>query len=333
MAFNAHFPQISLNSDLIVQRSASGRKTLGRTDSNITLPSQPRVSLKGDMLLEHLRKAFLVHELDALSPYLWVIATPHEAHITPLHQQEARSRRVIVSEHPGLHAIWYYDRIFLKPIPPYLLSQAFWEYAEEADAEVWKAAAGFMRTYCYLIRYEVDFRKATSPELHLIPQIDGRKSITFEEFIEFISQFEHLENREVCPRYSYGSIRLSRLNYLAFLLGKFSYFHMHGQWRDFFGHLFAPFITFFIVVSTILSSLQVALAAQTIDASISSPLLVRVSWWFSIVVLLLVATIVSIFAIFIITLVFKDQYFGLTMMKARQKDELKAREMTSAVIR
>ena len=50
---------------------------------------------------------------------------------------------MIVTEHPGLHLVWYYDTIFLKPIPPYLLSRAFWEYIQEADKEVWKAA-GFV---------------------------------------------------------------------------------------------------------------------------------------------------------------------------------------------
>jgi hypothetical protein len=95
-----------------------------------------------------------------------------------------------LTEHPGLHLVWYYDKIFIKPIPPYLLCGAFWEYIQEADKEVWKAAAGFMRTYCYLIQYEIDFRKAMSSELYLISRVDGQNPITYEDFVELSPNFK-----------------------------------------------------------------------------------------------------------------------------------------------
>ena len=106
---------------------------------------------------------------------------------------------MIVTEHPGLHLVWHYDKIFLKPIPPYLLSRVFWEYIQEADKKVWKAAAGFMRTYYYLMQCEVDFRKATSSDLQLIPRLEGREPITFEEFADFVAHFHTIGDQEVAP--------------------------------------------------------------------------------------------------------------------------------------
>ena len=94
-------------------------------------------------------------------------------------------REIVVTEHPGLHLIWYHDRIFVKPIPVYMLSRAFWEYIAEADQGVSRACLGFMRTYCYLIRYDVDFRTVIA--LHLIPQVEGTP-LDFESFVEFILQ-------------------------------------------------------------------------------------------------------------------------------------------------
>ena len=81
-------------------------------------------------------------------------------------------------------------------------------------------ALGFMRTYFYLIRYELDFRKATSPELGLIPTLcyeDQNQTqpiaLTFETFSRFLSQFEKISDDDVSPRYSHGQLRLARVNH------------------------------------------------------------------------------------------------------------------------
>ena len=221
-----------------------------------------------------------------------------------------------VTERPGLHLIWYYDRMFMKPIPPYLLCGAFWEYIKEADHEVWKAAAGFMRTYYYLIQYEIDFRKAISPELQLIPQLDGQDPITYETFVEFVEQFQCLEDNDVAPRYSYGAMRLTRLNHLSrIFLRKLTYFHLHPEWSDYVGTLVAPIVTLFVLLSTTLNSMQVVLAAQGSNGDAIWPGFLLVSKWFSVIVMFLVAIILVGLATLVVFMFLKDQYFAWSIKR------------------
>lgn len=182
--------------------------------------------------------------------------------------------------------IWYWDLIYLKPIPKYMLSKAFWEYIETQEPEIFKAAAGFMRTYYYLIQHEIDFRKAASSELQLLPK---DMNLTFEAFAEFITPFSQIPNSDVSPRYTCGSIRLSRLNYLIWLRGKFTYFHIHTQWRAYFAHLAAPILSLFLVVSTILNAFQVALSVGSLDPGRVGEQFRVMCWLFTLIVLGLMA--------------------------------------------
>ena len=118
---------------------------------------------------------------------------------------------------------------------------------------------GFLRTYSYLIRYEVDFTLAQ--EIGLIPKresSDGREGITSETFTRFISYFSDCEDMLVSPRYTYGELRLTRLNfYSRIFLGKLTYHHIEAQWGPFLNSALAPFITAFVLVSVILNAMQV----------------------------------------------------------------------------
>jgi len=329
----------------------NGRKSLLRTDGKTSLPGQPRIQLQGTNLGDYIRKTHLVTELDKLAPYLRFvsviyrdgglkdilnseqIATPSSTHIYPLHEQLARGRTVSVTEHPGLHLVWYHDRIFIKPIPPYLLCAGFWEYIQEADLETWKAAAGFMRTYCYLIQYETDFRIAVNSEMHLISRDDGHSPISYEEFVEFITQFQGLDDQSVSPRYSYGALRLTRLNHLSrIFLRKFTYFHPHPQWADYLGTLIAPMVTLFAVLSTILNCMQVVLTVQGLKNDQSWAAFIAVSQWFPVVVIFLVAMLLVGVAVFAVVMFRKDQYFAWSLKRGLKGNRELAREMKSAVI-
>jgi hypothetical protein len=191
------------------------------------------------------------------------VSTPFHGHISPLHHQAARSRTIVPTEKPHLHLLWYYDRIFIKPIPPYLLSSVFWVYLEHRMPDVARAARGFMRTYSFLIRYQRDFDLAQREDLKLIPVDDGTRVIDFVRFAAFIHQFDDIDDAEVAARYHYGELRLSRLNLLAPLLfRKLTYHHMNAQWSTLLSKVFAFTLTVFLVLSTILSAMQVRLQAQ-----------------------------------------------------------------------
>ncbi len=231
-----------------------------------------------------------------------------------------------MTEHPGLHGVWYYDKIFIKPIPPYLLCGAFWEYVQEIDEEVFRAAAGFMRTYCHLIQYESDFQRATSPDLQLIPHLDG-EALTFEDFVAFLAQFQNFPNSAVSARYSFGFLRLSRLNYLApIFLGKLMYFHLHPQWKDYLGRFIAPIVTLFAILSTILNCMQVVLAAQSLDTDgwdSSWIQFLNTCRWFPIAVMILIAFLMALLVVLLLIMITKTRLSAHTAMRGRA-DEVRS---------
>lgn len=152
---------------VIASNSFSLRSALSR---NSTLPSQPRVSLNDELALRtYLRKERLTPDLDGLFHRLWLVSTTRSSHISALHHQAARGREIIVAENPQLHLVWSYYRIFIQPIPSYMLSHAFWAYLQATDCDLNRSCTGFMRTYSDLIRCEIDFHKAVSEPLRLIP--------------------------------------------------------------------------------------------------------------------------------------------------------------------
>jgi hypothetical protein len=126
--------------------------------------------------------------------------------------------------------------------------------------QIRKAALGYLRTYRYLIRHESDFIIAKQDHLNLIPQDVG-----WAEFCQFISAFDQVKDTDVSDRYSYGELRLSRLNFYApFFLGKFRFEQIHGQYSDYFARLYGPILFVFAAVSTMLNSMQVELAVEQV---------------------------------------------------------------------
>ena len=236
------------------------------------------------------------------------VQTPEYGHIYPLHHQAAHAREIYVNEHPGLHLLWYYDRIFVKPIPPYFLSVAFWDYIRHANMDVYCAALGFMRSYYYLIKYELDYDKAC--EKKLIPKIrvvvvpgdggDKEEEVwrypTYAEFCRFIEQFNIRGNDNICRRYHYGELRLTRINRAAFLWkGKLAYFHIYPQWGSYLHHFLAPIVLVLGGASVVLNAMQVNLNAQEMLKSGGAwHTFVKVALYFPAVTIILVAAVLGI---------------------------------------
>jgi hypothetical protein len=201
--------------------------------------------------------------------------------------------------------------------------------------QTWRAAAGFMRTYSYLIRYEVDFRKAIEPELRLIPPDDGKSPITFESFVEFIAPFAALDDASVSPRYQYGELRLTRLNKLAMIfMGKLTYHHIDAQWSSYLGSLLAPSITILAPVSVMLSAMQVVLATR--DANDDSGGLLAYSQgsrWISVTVTFLLFALLLLILSVISFMTFHDIWFARRVLRAKRNSEhQKCRDLRSGVI-
>lgn len=204
-----------------------------------------------------------------------------------LHHQTVKFRQIVLSENPELHLIWYYDRIFIKPIPKYLLSHKFWKKyilldSNEGDKALIKhSALGYLRTYRYLVTYESDFEIAKEKRL-------VTSEVTWDSFSSFRADLKTTEDTHVTERYCYGEIRLSRLNfYIKFLLGRSSFHKVHGQYQSYFSRFYGPLFFAFGMILLLLSAIQVEMAVEPLIQN-RWPKFWELSRWFSVWVLVFV---------------------------------------------
>ncbi|ERF76577.1 hypothetical protein EPUS_05850 [Endocarpon pusillum Z07020] len=250
------------------------------------LPGYPRISLQNRCgALDFLEKEYCSADLDRMAGRLWWMSKQDSANISPFHRQLVKRRSIIVTEDPKLHLVWIYDRIFVKPLPRYLTSYAFWRDYLGNDADVTarsryihirKAALGYLRTYFYLVRSESDFYIAQDPSLHLVPI-----GITWEQFCNFTTDLAKIPDRDVSRRYAYGEIRLTRLNFYAPLLLRKSHFQrVEYQYREYFARFYGPVLFIIGITSIVLSGLQVAVAVEEADPLLNGRVLLVVALWY-----------------------------------------------------
>jgi hypothetical protein len=240
----------------------------------------------GDFLESELCSA----DLEKMAPYLWMMSSQSSANIRPLHHQKLLGREIIITETPKLHLVWHYDRIFIKPLPKYLLSHLFWStYLLTNDSSVLgsgraervrRAALGYIRTYRYLVKHESDFDIAQ--EKKLIPS-----SVTWSQFCAFIHDFDNtIFDADVSGRYNYGELRLSRLHFYGkFILGRAKFEYLPTQYATYFSVFFGPLLFAFAATSLMLSAMQLEMTVQ--DTVGLGPLFVgSIYRWFSVIVVL-----------------------------------------------
>ncbi len=256
--------------------------------------------------------------LDQIYPHLWLVARKAGSHIDPLHKQVIKKRLILATENPKLHLVWYYGTIYIKPLPDYLLNHAIWQAfitpatGQPAQARArydkHRAALGFLRSYGLLIRHESDF--IIAQQANLLP-----KYVSFQRFQKFIKPFRSIHDDDVSHRYHYGQFRLTRLNWAVRIfrllhtvspVGSKSHLPWNYQeqlWQTTqrIQYYVTPLVFIFAILSLILSSMQVVLAAlgdKTWDV------FVQVSSGFSIATIIfaispIIATIVGVLLLLI----------------------------------
>jgi hypothetical protein len=104
----------------------------------------------------HLHEELSCAVLDELYPYLDLFARKSSHNIDPIHRQLQKGRRIVLTEDPGLHLVWNRGIVYIKPLPPYLLSHSFWNEHLDPVSPHRAAALGFVRSYARLIRHHSD---------------------------------------------------------------------------------------------------------------------------------------------------------------------------------
>lgn len=108
-------------------------------------------------------KQYLEHEVDfkrlnGIHDYLWLAGLPRPAR--PLSRQLMLERSIMTTGDADLHLAWYNTRMFIKPLPEFLLCHTIWEKHLSKDKELYEAAAGLLLSYLWLICSKLDLKIA-----------------------------------------------------------------------------------------------------------------------------------------------------------------------------
>jgi len=233
----------------------------------------------------YIEKELDLHRLTRISSWWWAVGLPIPPR--PLHYQLLIGREAIVTERMDQHLVWKDNRIFLKPIPRFLLEPWFWTHCLSCNADclchksaklhdqknvqecehrrLWKCALGFLFSYVALITHESDFYIAK--EKHLLPT-----EVKWSAWKKFAEQIIHDEAiyQNIDKRFIYGELRLSRLNKIYGLLkrkGLRGYMSQWHQYSSFFRDNFAWLAASIVYVAIVLTAMQVGLATHSLSGN------------------------------------------------------------------
>lgn len=138
---------------------------------------------------------------------LWLIAV----HGAPrsLYYQKFLRREIVIAEELDLHLVWAKSRIFIKPLPDFLLNYNFWEAHISCEPQLHRAACGLLYSYCGLIRFSHDLQVAQECRL-INANLDYR---AWAEFARTILPILNPKDHNIMDtRFQYGELRVNRLD-------------------------------------------------------------------------------------------------------------------------
>jgi len=245
----------------------------------------------------------------------------------PLHYQRYIGRMIILTERLDQHLVWLDDRLFLKPMPRYLMDYAAFKKAVPQESVV--NARGLILSYMWLVCSETDLLMAQ--ELRLLPE-----EITWEGWVRFstaiLSNISPESPKDINPRFLYGELRLTRLNLIyrfcsrtvAWSVFVRGYNYGYHQYSTFVQRNFAWFLTVVVYITLVLTAMQVGFATDELK---NNAIFSRASYGFTVFAILaplgLGGTIAIVVAVvFISNLVFtRDRR---SKARAKNKDLLDA---------
>ena len=186
-------------------------------------------------------------------------------------------RQIVPVPEVALHLIWATDKIYIKPLPRFLLSDAFYErYLKPGSTKEpghGQDALGLLFSYITLVPTETDFDIALKE--HLMPT-----KYTWEEWRQRAAQVLHYYPedeiyRNTPRRYIYGELRHDRLDKV--------YRYLHGHWHHGYSPLMGastygssvhdklgPITAATVYIILVLTAMQVMLAAAEVSTELGS---------------------------------------------------------------
>ena len=242
--------------------------------------------------------AFLdLSRFNGLREMLWLIAV----HGAPrsLYYQKFLRREIVIAEELDLHLVWAKSRVFIKPLPDFMLNYDFWETYISCDPQFHRAACGLLYSYCGLIRFGHDFQVAQ--ECRLI-----NAKLDFRAWAEFarttLPNLNPKDHNTMDTRFQYGELRLNRLDTIyRYTPRKLSVSSILQGFPHALTESYVPYmdqynnaVSAFGAIVIILNSFNLSLSARSQNAS---PDLRQAAYGFAIFTMTLCAALIALFLV------------------------------------
>lgn len=250
-------------------------------------------------VMRFLEEELSLGDLDEMQKHLWFAGSHNPT--TQLHLQVAMGREIVVAGRMDLHLLWHNDgRLFLKPVPGFLLDPGFWQtYLKCPDtcacqdhpqlatcrATLRSIALGFLYTYASLLSSETDF--IVADETRLLPRKLDDSTIRWTEWKDVVRELlEKHDPAKVHPRFLRAELRLSRVNtihYLTRLTPFDPYLRGWHNYSSFFRDNLTWMAAATVFIALVLTAMQVGLATERLQGDASFQ---RASYGFTIFAIL-----------------------------------------------
>lgn len=219
---------------------------------------------------KYLEWELTVPRLNEIHGYLWLAGRPMGPR--PLHRQAMLGRELVTTEQVDLHMVWQATRIFIKPMPDFLLDYEFWRDHICRDTNLYECACGFLLSYVWLVCSKSDLRRAQDAGL-LGHEINWENWVSFTRSLLRAIDIQTLE--QVNRRYHYGELRLSRLNWIYRLASNHrshvtlirGYMYGYTKYSEVVQRNFAWVLVAFVYITIVLTAMQVGLATDRLGQS------------------------------------------------------------------
>jgi hypothetical protein len=242
--------------------------------------------------------AFLdISRFNAISKLLWLIAVPGAPR--SLHYQKFLRREIVIAEELDLHLVWAKSRMFVKPLPDFLLNYEFWEDYICSEPQLYRAACGLLYSYCGLIRFGHDLQVAQ--EYHLV-----NMDLNYRAWTEFtraiLSHLDPNDPETMATRFRYGEIRLNRLDTIyRYSPQEFSVSSILQGFPHALTESYVPYmdqynnaVSAFGVIVIVLSAFNLSLSAHSQNPD---PDLQQTAYGFAIFAMILCAALIGLFMV------------------------------------
>lgn len=283
--------------------------------SPVSRELQPLRSEHRDEVLSFLSAFFDLSRFDAIRRMLWLIAV----HGAPrsLYYQKFLRREIVLAEDLDLHLVWAKSRIFIKPLPDFLLNYNFWETYISCEPQLHRAACGLLYSYFGLIRFSHDLQVAQ--ECRLV-----NANLDYRAWAEFarttLPNLDPYDPETMDARFQYGELRLHRLETIhRYSPWKFSGSSIFEGFSHALNESYVPYMDQYNNAVSAFGAFVIVLSAFNLSLSARknpNPDLQQAAYGFAIFAMILCATLIALFIVLPL-ITFLLTIFGSIVTKKR----------------